>query len=74
MGWQVLVLAALARVTLKLRADMVTGASSAPLWMLLPRDILSLATYLAGLFARSIDWRGARLRMERDGRLSAERE
>ena len=73
-GWQVLVLAALARVTLKLRVDMVTGAASAPLWMLLPRDILSLGTFLAGLFARSIDWRGARLRMGRDGRLSAEGE
>ena len=73
-GWQVVVLAGLARATLKLRVDMIAGASSAPLWMLPFRDILSLATFLAGLFARSIDWRGARLRMARGGRLSARSE
>ena len=73
-GWQVLLLAAFARLTLKYRVDLTAGASSAPLWMLLPRDIVSFATFLAGLFARSIDWRGARLRMERGGRLSAEGE
>jgi ceramide glucosyltransferase len=73
-GWQVLVLAALARMVLKLRVDMIAGASSAPLWMLPGRDILSLATFLAGLFARSIDWRGAKLRMTEGGRVSAEAE
>ena len=73
-GWQVFALAAVARVSLKLRVDMIAGASSAPLWMLLPRDILSFASFLAGLFARSIDWRGARFRMARGGRLSARSE
>jgi ceramide glucosyltransferase len=73
-GWQVLVFAMVARLSLKLRVDMVAGASSAPLWMLLPRDILSLATFLAGLGARSIDWRGARFRMGRRGRFAARSE
>ena len=70
-GWQVLLFAAIARVSLKLRVDMVAGASSAPLWMLPPRDILSFVTFLAGLFARSIDWRGAKLKMGHGGRISA---
>ncbi len=70
-GWQVLLFAIIARLSLKFRVDMVAGASSAPVWMLPPRDILSFATFLGGLFARSIDWRGAKLRMARGGRLSA---
>jgi ceramide glucosyltransferase len=70
-GWQVLIFALVARLCLKWRVDMVAGASSAPLWMLPPRDILSFMAFLAGLFARSIDWRGAKLRMVRDGRLAA---
>src|SRR5262249_29212748 len=73
-GWQMLLLALLARAVLKLRVDHLVGVSSAPLWMLAARDIISFVAFLAGLFARSIDWRGARLRMARDGRLSARSE
>jgi ceramide glucosyltransferase len=73
-GWQALLLALFARAALKLRVDSLVGVSSAPLWMLPARDIISLVAFLAGLFARSIDWRGARLRMARGGRLSARSE
>lgn len=69
-GWQVLALAAVARVTLKLRVDMIATVSSAPLWMLAPRDVLSLTTFLGGLFARSIDWRGARHKMLKGGQMA----
>lgn len=36
------------------------------------RDLLSFAVFFAAFFTRSVDWRGARLRMEEHGRLSAE--
>jgi ceramide glucosyltransferase len=73
-GWQVVALAAVARLLLKLKVDGVVGASSAPAWMILPRDMVSFLTFLAGLFARSIDWRGAKLRMTEGGRLTARAE
>ena len=55
-------------------ADRAAGARTASLWLLPLRDCITLAVFLASLTVRSVDWRGATLKMERDGRVSAEPE
>jgi ceramide glucosyltransferase len=70
----ILVSACAARVALMLRVDRLTGRKSAPSWVLPLRDIFSLILFAASFFIRSVDWRGERLRMEQDGRVSANAE
>lgn len=60
-----------ARLALRRAVDRLARASTAPAWMLVPRDILSFAVFLASFVARSVDWRGSRFTMARDGRMSA---
>lgn len=48
--------------------------NTAPLWTLPLRDCLSFAIFIASLFARSVDWRGAQLNMVGDGRVVARSE
>jgi ceramide glucosyltransferase len=36
-------------------------------WMLIPQDLLSFVFWVAGFFGNSIDWRGRRYRLNRDG-------
>ncbi len=57
-----------ARQMLKVRIDRLCGASTLPGWALPLRDILSFVVFIASFFVRSVDWRGARLKMDRDGR------
>ena len=59
------------RALLAHRVDRLAGARSAPLAWLPARDFVSFAVFVASLSARSVDWRGASLRMERHGRVSA---
>jgi ceramide glucosyltransferase len=67
-----LILAAfLSRMVLAFRIDRLAGRRTMPLWLLPARDIVSFALYIATFFVRSVDWRGAKLRMEKDGRVSA---
>jgi ceramide glucosyltransferase len=70
----ILIAAGAARVALMLRIDRLTGRKSAPSWVLPLRDIFSLILFAASFFIRSVDWRGERLRMEQDGRVSAKSE
>lgn len=68
----VFVLAALAaRLLIKRAVDRWAGASTCPAWMLPLRDCLSLAVFLRAFVARSVDWRGQRLRMTGKGRVAA---
>lgn len=60
-----------ARLALKTAVDRFARAATAPAWMLVPRDCLSFAVFLASFVARSVDWRGSRFNMERAGRMSA---
>lgn len=40
------------------------------LWLLIPaRDLFGFAVWIAGLFGDTVMWRGARLRLDRDGRI-----
>ena len=68
------VLALLARLLVALAADRAAGARTAPLWLLPVRDCLTFAVFVASLAVRSVDWRGATLRMEKHGRISAKAE
>lgn len=67
-------LALLARLSAAVVADRCSGARTAPLWLLPLRDCLTFTVFIASLTVRSVDWRGATLRMAQRGRISAEPE
>ena len=73
-GWWVPFVALLARLLLAERIDRITGRRTAPLWWLPGRDLLSFGLYVGAFFTRRVDWRGARLHMAQDGRMTAETE
>jgi ceramide glucosyltransferase len=41
-------------------------------WMIPARDLFGFAVWLVGLFGDSVEWRGQRLRLDRDGRIHAD--
>ncbi|MCR6632768.1 MAG: bacteriohopanetetrol glucosamine biosynthesis glycosyltransferase HpnI [Magnetospirillum sp.] len=47
------------------------GLPTAPLWLIVLRDWLSLALFTAALCGRSVTWRGRRYRIRRDGTLES---
>ena len=57
------------RLFTKRVVDRHAAASTAPWWLLPPRDAFSLAVFVASYFVRVVDWRGTRLRMENDGQI-----
>lgn len=67
-------LALLSRLSAAIVADRRGGARTAPLWLLPLRDCLTFTVFMASLTVRSVDWRGATLRMAQRGRISAEPE
>lgn len=64
-------LALVARGAVARLADRLTGVRSAPIWALPLRDCLTFVVFLGSWGVRSVDWRGATLRMEGEGRVSA---
>ena len=50
------------------------GEQTAPIWWLPARDLLSFAVFIASFAARSVDWRGAKLRIGRRGQVTAKPE
>lgn len=74
MAGAVAVAAALAARLILARAMARTAEGvPAPLWWLPARDLLSFAVFLASFVTRSVDWRGARLKMVGNGRVTADR-
>lgn len=67
----ILALAIGARLALALQVDIVAARSSGPKIMLPLRDCLSFALFLSAFFVNSVDWRGTRLKVTDDGRISA---
>ncbi len=63
-----------ARLAFAIRVDARAGAPTAPYWLLPARDILSFAVFLVSFFVRSVDWRGATLRMASNGAIVADPE
>jgi len=68
------VLALVSRALMVRMVDRQAGARTAPLWLLPVRDCLTFAIFVATFFTRSVDWRGQRLRMGADGRITADPE
>jgi ceramide glucosyltransferase len=67
----VTLLVLVARLAVALTSDRISGRRTAPLWLLPLRDCLSFGVFVASFFARSVDWRGARLKMTGNGRMAA---
>ena len=68
-GLGLMLAALLVRIAVVLTVDRKVGEAAAPLWILPLRDILSFAVYVASFFVRSVDWRGADLRIDRHGHI-----
>ena len=65
----ILVVALASRLLVAIRADGHGGERAGSLWLLPIRDLLSFGLWFATFFSRSVDWRGTRLDVARDGRL-----
>ncbi|MDO7843055.1 bacteriohopanetetrol glucosamine biosynthesis glycosyltransferase HpnI [Sphingomonas immobilis] len=68
-GFGLTLAALLVRIAVVLTVDRKVGEAAAPLWMLPLRDIMSFAVYVASFFVRSVDWRGAELKIDHHGQL-----
>jgi ceramide glucosyltransferase len=68
----VLSVAALAvRLAVARRVDRISGSQSVALWQLPLIDSLDFAVFAASFTVRKVDWRGTRLAIQADGRISA---
>jgi ceramide glucosyltransferase len=65
--------ALLARLVVAVRVDRLVGMASGPLWLLPIRDCISFGLFIATFFGQSVDWRGVRLTVARDGRVRRDR-
>lgn len=70
-GGLALIAALAARIALAGQVDRIHEQRSAPGWMVPLADCLEFVIFCASLTARKIDWRGARLTMTTDGRITA---
>lgn len=59
------------RLFAAISAERAAGAQAAPLWVVPIRDIFGFAVYCASFFVRSVDWRGATLRLGPNGHIAA---
>ena len=59
------------RLFAAISVERIAGARAAPLWVLPIRDIFGFAVYCASFFVRSVDWRGATLRIGPNGHIAA---
>lgn len=58
------------RIALAGQVDRIHGRQTAPVWMIPLADCLGFVIFCASLTARTIDWRGQRLTMAPDGRIT----
>ena len=73
-GAALVALSLLVRCLLARTIDRWAGDPTAPMWLLPARDILSFAVFLVSFAARSVDWRGAELRIGPRGQVMAKPE
>jgi ceramide glucosyltransferase len=66
-AWMLLPAALLARFAVAAAVDRATHSRPGPWWWLPARDILTFGLFIAGFLVQSVDWRGSRLRVARDG-------
>jgi ceramide glucosyltransferase len=70
-GGPVLLAALTSRIALARLVDRLHGRQTAPAWMIPLADCLGFVIFCTSLAARKVDWRGARLTMAADGRITA---
>ena len=70
-GGLTLIAALVARIALAGQVDRIHGRRTAPAWMIPLVDCLGFLIFCASLMARKVDWRGTRLTMASDGRITA---
>jgi ceramide glucosyltransferase len=73
-GMAAVAAAALTRCLLARTVDRWAGEPTAPIWWLPARDMLSFTVFVASFATRSVDWRGAKLRIGPRGQVTAEPE
>ncbi|MES2448935.1 MAG: bacteriohopanetetrol glucosamine biosynthesis glycosyltransferase HpnI [Pseudomonadota bacterium] len=73
-GLAIVLAALIVRIAIARFVDRAAGVPTAPWWLLPMRDCLTVAIFVASFFVASVDWRGQRLKMENDGRVSADPE
>ncbi len=72
-AWAAIAMVVVARLFLKARIDDITGVQAGSAWLLPVRDLLSFGVFLTSLFGGTVNWRGNRLRVEKDGLISKTR-
>ncbi len=66
-AWPLIVATLIARTTVAAAVDRATRACPGPWWWLPARDILTFGLFIAGFLVQSVNWRGSRLKVARDG-------
>lgn len=66
-AWPLIPAALVARMAVAAAVDGATRTRPGPWWWLPARDILTFGLFIAGFLVQSVEWRGARLRVARDG-------
>jgi len=65
-----MLLALLARLTLRNRVEKAFSSGSGPAWLLPVRDTLSIAVFMASFFGQKVAWRGSRYEVQASGAMS----
>ncbi len=61
------------RLASAMTVDRLLGRRTLPLWLVPPRDVMTFCIHVASLLVRSVEWRGARLKIREAGRIEVER-
>lgn len=70
-AWALLPAALVCRWAAVRAEERALSLPAAPLWLIAARDLLSLAVFVAAFCGRTVEWRGRRYRIRRDGSLEA---
>ncbi|MBV8971487.1 MAG: hopanoid biosynthesis associated glycosyl transferase HpnI, partial [Sphingomonadaceae bacterium] len=66
-AWPLIAGAVASRLAVAACVDRATRTRPGPWWWLPARDLLTFGLFIAGFLVQSVDWRGSRLRVARDG-------
>ncbi len=69
-AWPLLPAALVARIAVAAAVDHAARTRPGPWWWLPARDFLTFGLFIAGFLVQSVDWRGSRLRVARDGSIT----
>lgn len=69
-AWPLIAATVVARSAVAVAVDRITRTRPGPYWWLPARDILTFGLFIVGFLVQSVDWRGSRLRVARDGSIT----